>query len=74
MKIVICALSLLLFGTGFVGAKKNKQLFPEMPGMVSFTYRNSFAKDVAATLDTLKIMGFKDIDRKSTRLNSSHRL
>jgi len=65
MKIVICALSLLLFGTGFVGAKKNKQLFPEMPGMVSFTYRNSFAKDVAATLDTLKIMGVKDMEFSS---------
>ncbi len=30
--------------------------------MVSFTYRNSFAKDVAATLDTLKNLGIKDME------------
>ena len=62
MRTIICALCILLLGTGAVNAKKKKQLFPEMPGMVSFTYRNSFAKDVAATLDTLKDMGIRDME------------
>lgn len=55
-------LGLLLFlSIGFVNAQ-NKPLFPQVPGMVSYTFRNSFAKDVAATLDTLKKMGIKDME------------
>jgi sugar phosphate isomerase/epimerase len=41
---------------------QSKPLFPQMPGMVSYTYRNSFAKDVSATLDTLKSIGIKDME------------
>ncbi|SHF67717.1 Arylsulfatase A [Mariniphaga anaerophila] len=41
---------------------KNKQLFPEMPGMVSYTYRNSFSKSIALTLDTLQELGIKDME------------
>ncbi len=37
-------------------------LFPEMPGMVSYTYRSSFAKDLPATLDTLQKMGITDME------------
>lgn len=37
-------------------------LFPEMPGMVSYTYRNSFSKDLPATLDTLQEMGITDME------------
>lgn len=55
--------SFLFFGLlGTLSAQKNKQLFPQIPGMVSYTYRQSFAKDVAATLDTLKILGITDIE------------
>jgi sugar phosphate isomerase/epimerase len=39
-----------------------KQLFPEAPGMVSFTYRNQFAKDVPGTLDMIKGNGVTDIE------------
>lgn len=39
-----------------------KQLFPEAPGMVSFTYRNNFAKDVPATLDMVKGNGVTDME------------
>jgi sugar phosphate isomerase/epimerase len=40
---------------------------PESPwfkkvGVVSYTYRNSFSKDVALTLDTIKGLGIKDIE------------
>ena len=52
----------LLLSSGLLSAQKGKQLFPEVPGMVSYTYRNSFSKDVAATLDTLKSLGIKDME------------
>ncbi|MEB2774209.1 sugar phosphate isomerase/epimerase [Algoriphagus sp. D3-2-R+10] len=40
-------------------------LFPEMPGMVSYTYRNSLSKDLPATLDTLQAMGITDMEFSS---------
>ncbi|PWG81572.1 sugar phosphate isomerase/epimerase family protein [Pararcticibacter amylolyticus] len=42
-----------------------KQLFPEAPGMVSYTYRNQFAQDVPGTLDVLKGLGITDIEFSS---------
>ena len=48
--------------SGMVSAQKGKPLFPQTPGMVSYTYRASFAKDAAATLDTLQRLGIKDIE------------
>jgi sugar phosphate isomerase/epimerase len=53
---------LLLLSAGLVHAQTSKSLFPEMPGMASYTFRNSFQQDVEATLDTLKQMGLKDIE------------
>ena len=61
MKNLIHLLAFLVLGFGTLSAQ-NKPLFPQTPGMVSFTHRNSFAKDVAATLDTLKTMGIKDME------------
>lgn len=43
-------------------AQKKDLLFPEAPGIVSFTYRNNFAKDVPATLDIVKGNGITDIE------------
>jgi len=60
-KFTIVGLIFLLF-SGTLTAKSGKSLFPQMPGMVSYTYRASFQKDVAATLDTLKAMGIKDME------------
>jgi len=34
----------------------------ETPGIVSYTYRNSFQKDVAATLDTIRRLGITNIE------------
>ncbi|WP_254412477.1 sugar phosphate isomerase/epimerase family protein [Dyadobacter diqingensis] len=45
--------------------KKGKPLFPEQPGMVSYTFRNSLGKNTAATLDTLKTLGIKDMEFSS---------
>lgn len=36
--------------------------FKETPGIVSYTYRKSFEKDVAPTLDTIKRMGITNIE------------
>ncbi|WP_159470007.1 sugar phosphate isomerase/epimerase [Dyadobacter sp. 3J3] len=46
-------------------AQKGKPLFPEQPGMVSYTFRKSLSKDAAATLDTLKSLGIKDMEFSS---------
>jgi sugar phosphate isomerase/epimerase len=55
----------LFLGSSTVFAQKGKPLFPQPPGMVSYTYRVSFGKDAAATLDTLKQLGIKDIEFSS---------
>jgi sugar phosphate isomerase/epimerase len=54
-------ISAFLFTLSPVLAQKD-QLFPQMPGMVSYTYRQSFQKDVAATLDTIKALGITDME------------
>ncbi len=46
-------------------AQKGKPLFPQTPGMVSYTYRRSLGKDVAATLDTIKALGVTDMEFSS---------
>ncbi len=61
MKNLINILFFSLLVNGALSAQ-NKPLFPQMPGMVSYTYRNSFQKDVAATLDTIKALGIKDME------------
>ena len=50
----------LLLGTHLANAQK--RLFPDAPGMVSYTYRNSFAKNVPATLDTIRALGITDME------------
>ncbi|WP_080058418.1 sugar phosphate isomerase/epimerase family protein [Spirosoma aerolatum] len=49
---------LLSFGV----AQAQKKVFPQTPGMVSYTYRDSFAKNVPATLDTIKALGITDME------------
>jgi len=61
MKKIVQLSIIFLLLTGMLSAK-NKPLFPQAPGMVSFTYRNSFSKDVAATLDTIKRLGITDME------------
>ncbi len=39
-----------------------KARLPKAPGMVSYTYRSSFAKNAAATLDTIKSLGITDME------------
>ena len=59
--LLIAGMALMLNASA--GQAQNKDLlFPEAPGIVSFTYRNNFAKDVPATLDMVKGNGITDIE------------
>ncbi|SHN10041.1 Sugar phosphate isomerase/epimerase [Cyclobacterium lianum] len=62
MKELNFLLILLSISAGSLLAQSSRPIFEEMPGMVSYTYRDSFSKDVAATLDTLQAMGIKDME------------
>lgn len=62
MKYQKLILFFLLLEVGSLYAQKSKALFPQTPGMVSYTFRKSFQKDMATTLDTLKYMGIKDME------------
>lgn len=46
----------------FVPDTKFGKTLNETPGVVSYTFRNSFAKNVAATLDSIKAMGITNIE------------
>ncbi len=48
-----------------VYAQRNDLLFPQAPGIVSFTYRDSFQKDMPGTLDIVKGNGITDIEFSS---------
>jgi sugar phosphate isomerase/epimerase len=58
---LLAVLMLLSFGDLFA-QQKAKPLFPQTPGMVSYTFRHSFAKDLPATLDTIKGLGITDME------------
>ncbi|MDB5231775.1 MAG: sugar phosphate isomerase/epimerase [Chitinophagaceae bacterium] len=53
---------LLVFSVTDTSAQRKKPLFEGYPGVVSYTYRKAFEKDVAATLDVVKRNGFTDIE------------
>lgn len=61
MKLVVvsCLLSLVVWNAS--GQRFGKAL-KDTPGMVSFTYRHSFQKDVSATLDTIKSLGVTNME------------
>ncbi len=56
---------IFLFPIGSTYAQSNGLLFPQMPGVVSYTYRKFFEKDVPSTLDMIKAAGFTDIEFSS---------
>ncbi len=65
MKKIICSFSFaVLFGLGTseTFAQKGTPLFPQAPGMEAYTYRESFKKDVAATLDSIKALGITELE------------
>ena len=44
------------------GSLQAAPLFPQAPGMVSYTHRKQFEKDVPGTLDTIKALGIRDME------------
>ena len=42
--------------------QSGKPLFPNPPGVQAYTYRNSFKNGVEATLDTIRSLGFTEIE------------
>lgn len=55
----------LLLSSACAFAQSGEQLFPQQPGVVSYTYRNYFEKDMSGTLDMVKAVGFTDIEFSS---------
>jgi len=49
-------------------AQKNKPLYTASLGVQAFTFRKSFPIDVAKTLDTIKMMGFTEIEGGGNRM------
>lgn len=44
------------------GALPAAPLFPQAPGMVSYTYRKQLEKDLPGTLDTIRALGIRDME------------
>ncbi len=55
--------SLIFFSFSFLAlAQTNKPLYKAAFGVQAYTFRNSFPKDIIGTLDTIKAMGFTEIE------------
>jgi sugar phosphate isomerase/epimerase len=54
--------AVLLPVTGGLHAQDGDRLFPQKPGMVSYTFRKYFEKDIPSTLDTIRGYGITDIE------------
>jgi sugar phosphate isomerase/epimerase len=53
---------LLLLSQVILGQQRFSKALKDMPGVVSFTFRNDFSKDVPGTLDYIKQMGISNIE------------
>jgi sugar phosphate isomerase/epimerase len=53
---------LVLLGTQIFAQERFGKLLKNKPGVVSYTFRNEFAKDVPKTLDNIKAMGITNIE------------
>src|ERR1700689_2953421 len=58
----VCLFIICLCPACRLQAQNGNLLFPKMPGVVSYTYRKFFEKDVPSTLDMVKAAGFTDIE------------
>jgi sugar phosphate isomerase/epimerase len=53
------------FADSFILAQKNQPLYVSPLGVESYTFRKSFPIDVAKTLDTIRMMGFTEMETGS---------
>ena len=63
--IALVLLVALVTCSGIAFAQKNKPLYNAPLGVQAFTFRKSFPIDVAKTLDTIKMMGFTEMESGS---------
>jgi sugar phosphate isomerase/epimerase len=49
-------------------AQKGKPLYTAALGVEAYTFRHSFPRDAAKTLDTIKMMGFTELESGSTKV------
>ncbi len=54
--------AVFLPAAGGLRAQDADRLFPQKPGMVSYTFRKYFEKDIPSTLDTIKGYGITDME------------
>src|SRR5437868_5077969 len=64
----VLSVALLLTGHPMTFAQKGKPLYTAPLGIQTFTFRKSFPNDVAKTLDTIKMMGFTELEGGSNRV------
>lgn len=57
-RLLLCLLAL----TTFALLHAQERLFPQAPGVVSYTFREDLKKDTAGTLDRIKALGIMDIE------------
>lgn len=65
---ILLALAVMAAGHDADGQKKKKPLYTAPFGVQAFTYRHSFPKDIGATLDTIKMMGFTELEGGGGRI------
>jgi sugar phosphate isomerase/epimerase len=59
---MIKSLMLIVATLGFSSHVPAEPLFPQVPGMVSYTYREEFKRDMPGTLDQIKALGITDLE------------
>lgn len=71
MKIIIkfLLITTLLFQTALINAQTGRPLFTAPLGVQAYTFRRSMPNDVAKVLDTLKMMGFTELEGGNGRLS-----
>jgi sugar phosphate isomerase/epimerase len=65
--LVFLLLAAVFSGNKYVFAQKGQPLYTAPLGVEAFTFRKSFPIDVAKTLDTVKMMGFTEIEGGGNR-------
>lgn len=60
--LAICAMFVVSHAAAPASVVGQQPLFPDTPGMVSYTYRHAFAKDFEATLDKIRSLGITDME------------
>jgi sugar phosphate isomerase/epimerase len=60
--IAIWSLIIILTSTASIAQKRFSKILKLTPGLCSYSFRNEFSKDVAATLDKTKAMGIINIE------------